>query len=443
MPAALFAFPQPPPWLSSNPTWHIDARTPPAGANLQARIPTCRAGAAHPPRSPAMFGWKRQRKEEAVECAVLPPSTPAALVDAAVLPRGSSPSCVSSSEQMAEPASATQLPMPSSSGRGDGLELAAVGAGQRQPLERGSVRSKAAYFEALMRRRAAGGGGSSVDGSGGGQQADADMRHADSSSSSDDDAAEHWQGCPGAHCSAHDATAAGPSHGSGSAGSGGGSMSGRQHGSPEEMAALIEQLQGALDLKERQRKAAAEALARRVSGPGGLARRRAPGTQGQHRAPAPPASQYTAPAPAPTPPLQTSECENLMRVVRELAQSRTKAVSQRASLAERYGELQQEYSRMLRIADLSRTVRCAGGVAGLISRSSGTLHGAEAMQACCCCWHAQYPLCSLHATHCLPSSRPLTCAPAPPCPLSPPPRMQQGEFGQDQPHSLPAAAGAV
>ena len=46
-----------------------------------------------------------------------------------------------------------------------------------------------------------------------------------------------------------------------------------------------------------------------------------------------------------------------MGVVRELAESRTKAVSQRASLAERYGELQQEYSRMLRIADLSRTVR--------------------------------------------------------------------------------------
>lgn len=48
-----------------------------------------------------------------------------------------------------------------------------------------------------------------------------------------------------------------------------------------------------------------------------------------------------------------------MRVVRELTESRSKAVSQRASLAERYNDLQQEYHRMLRIADLSRTVRWA------------------------------------------------------------------------------------
>jgi hypothetical protein len=216
-----------------------------------------------------MFGWKRQRKDTSVvECAVLPPSTPAAVGDAAMLPLGSSPSSTSSSEEMAEPAVAAQLAVPSSSGCSDGLELAAVGAGQRQVLEQGSVRSKAAYFEALMRRRAAG-GGSIVDGSSGGQQGDADMHHADSSSS-DEEAAEHWQGCSLAPGTAHAATAAGVSSSSrGGAGSGGGGgISGRQYGSPEEMAALIEQLQGALDLKERQRKAAAEALARRVSEPG-------------------------------------------------------------------------------------------------------------------------------------------------------------------------------
>lgn len=56
------------------------------------------------------------------------------------------------------------------------------------------------------------------------------------------------------------------------------------------------------------------------------------------------------------PALQEGECGNLRRVVRELSESRAKAASQRASLAERYGELQQEYHRMLRIADLSRTV---------------------------------------------------------------------------------------
>lgn len=54
-----------------------------------------------------------------------------------------------------------------------------------------------------------------------------------------------------------------------------------------------------------------------------------------------------------------------MRVVRELTESRSKAAMQRASLAERYNDLQQEYHRMLRIADLSRTVRWAKGSAGL------------------------------------------------------------------------------
>ena len=76
-----------------------------------------------------------------------------------------------------------------------------------------------------------------------------------------------------------------------------------------------------------------------------------------------------APAsPALYPPCQTSEVDNLRGVVRELTESRSKAVSQRAVLAEKYAELQQEYHRMLRIADLSRTVRCG---AAQCSRRAG------------------------------------------------------------------------
>ena len=54
--------------------------------------------------------------------------------------------------------------------------------------------------------------------------------------------------------------------------------------------------------------------------------------------------------------LQTQECDNLMRVVRELADSRAKVVSAKASLQEKYIELQTEYHRSIRIAELSRTV---------------------------------------------------------------------------------------
>lgn len=62
--------------------------------------------------------------------------------------------------------------------------------------------------------------------------------------------------------------------------------------------------------------------------------------------------------PCVVPSVQANEIANLMGVVRELTESRSKAASQRASLAERYNDLQSEYHRVLRIADLSRTVRC-------------------------------------------------------------------------------------
>ncbi|KAI7842292.1 hypothetical protein COHA_003933 [Chlorella ohadii] len=88
-----------------------------------------------------------------------------------------------------------------------------------------------------------------------------------------------------------------------------------QYGTAEEMDALIEQLRGELSLKEQQRQAAVEAYMRR-----------------------------------------TREAANLQRVVQELSESRKQAVMKAASLSERYSELQAEYHRSLRIADLSRCV---------------------------------------------------------------------------------------
>ena len=54
--------------------------------------------------------------------------------------------------------------------------------------------------------------------------------------------------------------------------------------------------------------------------------------------------------------IQQSECENLSRVVRELAESRAQLVACRAVQSERIEELQAECMRIMRIADLSRTV---------------------------------------------------------------------------------------
>lgn len=211
---------------------------------------------------------------------------------------------------------------PSSSGpcllSASSIELATTG---RQALEHGSVRSKAAYFEALchanttMHIQC-----SSEDGA---QQCgrpsreprisrqlqhgafpDADMAHADS----DEEAAGEWQDfsevhlllrMPRSHAAREQPT---PSSSS-------------KYGSIAEMEDLIERLQEALELKEGQHKAAVDAFRRR-----------------------------------------SAECENLQTVVRELSESRSKAACQRAVLAEKYGELQSEYHRMLRIADLSRTV---------------------------------------------------------------------------------------
>lgn len=51
---------------------------------------------------------------------------------------------------------------------------------------------------------------------------------------------------------------------------------------------------------------------------------------------------------------KAKECDNVTRVVKELAEGRSKTVAARAAMQDKYGELQCEYARTLRVADLSR-----------------------------------------------------------------------------------------
>lgn len=53
---------------------------------------------------------------------------------------------------------------------------------------------------------------------------------------------------------------------------------------------------------------------------------------------------------------KTQECESLMHVVRELTENRSKLVCARTNLAEKLAEMQHEYMRLMRVADLSRVV---------------------------------------------------------------------------------------
>lgn len=140
-----------------------------------------------------------------------------------------------------------------------------------------------------------------------------------------------------------------------------------KYGGVAEMEELVERLHAALEVKEAQRKAAVDALARRVRAPQPPASARVFGPWGCvcRRGAVQPAAAQLPPALSAVvcraPPVpQSSEAENLQRVVRELSESRAKEVSQRVTLQARYGEVQSEYARMLRIADLSRTVRWEG-----------------------------------------------------------------------------------
>ena len=56
------------------------------------------------------------------------------------------------------------------------------------------------------------------------------------------------------------------------------------------------------------------------------------------------------------PDMQQQECSNLMAVVRELTDSRSKLVCAKTNLAEQLAELRHDYMRVARVADLSRTV---------------------------------------------------------------------------------------
>ena len=56
------------------------------------------------------------------------------------------------------------------------------------------------------------------------------------------------------------------------------------------------------------------------------------------------------------PDMQQQECSNLMEVVRELTDSRSKLVCAKTNLAEQLAELRHDYMRVARVADLSRTV---------------------------------------------------------------------------------------
>lgn len=53
---------------------------------------------------------------------------------------------------------------------------------------------------------------------------------------------------------------------------------------------------------------------------------------------------------------KTQECESLMRIVRELTENRSKLVCAKTNLAEKLAEMQHEYMRLMRVADLSRVV---------------------------------------------------------------------------------------
>ena len=54
--------------------------------------------------------------------------------------------------------------------------------------------------------------------------------------------------------------------------------------------------------------------------------------------------------------LQTQECEGLVEVVRELTKSRNKLTSMKSIQGERYADLQHDFVRVSRIADLSRAL---------------------------------------------------------------------------------------
>lgn len=323
------------------------------------------------------LGWKRQRRE--VECATLSTS-PASVADAALELAASSDSCCGSAssaeadgdflresyEALARVgAAAAAAGSQGTRAHGRLMEAAcasgraAVAAGRegQGPGQLATVRARAAYFEALIRSntttyvqchvddrspssRSGGSPSSSDDDCSGGRarascaagSAD-DMLHLEARDAA---AAEHGQ-CAVSASGAGTAEEGGA--GDVTAGEGEGTNDYSEvhlvfrmprgprgpspsaaalhakYGSVEQMGALIEQLTAQLAVAERGRAGAARLAV-----------------------------------------LRGAEVDNLTRVVKELSDARAKVQSAKASLHDKYCDLQAEYHRMLRIADLSRTV---------------------------------------------------------------------------------------
>ncbi len=100
-----------------------------------------------------------------------------------------------------------------------------------------------------------------------------------------------------------------------------------------------------------------------------------------------------------------------MHVVRELTENRSKLVCARTNLAEKLAEMQHEYMRLMRVADLSRVVSKEN-----VAKTAKVMKTLKQVS----CWD---PLCSIY---------PLVCSNPP----LPPPPYQGG-------HSIPSALGCL
>ena len=363
------------------------------------------------------MGWKRPRRE--VECAVLEPSSPASVIEAAQLPSSCGSDCSSDGEGAssaclqpmhsgaaaavtsrlglvgsADGASRCSLASSSSAGSLDGggsssgslVELAVAGsrgasgdgsAGSRRQRNHGaSVRDKAAYFEALIRTNTTTYVQCSLDGSsqqhtllgGGGGGDDSEMLCGGEAAAGGEGAAEGEEGEVEAAVGGGEGGLPGTSEEGGGQGYSEVHMVLRmqrprlrraatpgpppvheRYGSPDEMAALIEQLTAQLAVSC-------------LLGLGWAAASSSPCTL---PLPAPPpvhtpAPHVTLPSPDPHPcpaarvqvsereraaaaalaARKAQECENVMRVVKELSESRSKTAYTKASLQEKYSDLQ-------------------------------------------------------------------------------------------------------
>lgn len=85
-----------------------------------------------------------------------------------------------------------------------------------------------------------------------------------------------------------------------------------------------------------------------------------------------------------------------MRVVRELTESRSKLVCARTNLAEKLAEMQHEYMRLMRVADLSRVVSKEN-----VAKTAKVMKTLKQVRLSCehvlCCSFGALACCSSHA----------------------------------------------